>query len=70
MNKQRDGYDFSELHTEINESAKTKGPQICQGKTSIGAHFIVVKEPCFTDHFVMEERALFGDPSLRIGGYP
>ena len=37
---------------------------------SIGDHVVVVKGPCFTNHFVMEEWALFGDPSLRIGGYP
>jgi hypothetical protein len=30
---------------------------------------IAVKGLCFTNHFVMEEWALFGDLSLVIGGY-
>jgi Peptidase family C25 len=36
---------------------------------SIGDHLLVMKGPCFMNHFVMEEWALFGDPSLMIGGY-
>ena len=36
---------------------------------SIGDNVVIVKGPCFTNHFVMEEWALFGDPSLRIGGF-
>ena len=45
------------------EALRLGAPDITLGRLTL------IKAPCFLNHFVMEEWILFGDPSLKIGGY-
>lgn len=46
------------------EALRIGAPDISFGRLTL------IKTPCFLNHFVIEEWSLFGDPSLKIGGYP
>jgi hypothetical protein len=46
------------------EAFRIGAPDLTFGRLTL------IQTPCFLNHFVIEEWTLFGDPSLKIGGYP
>lgn len=46
------------------EALRIGAPDLTFGRLTL------IQSPCFLNHFVIEDWILFGDPSLKIGGYP